>query len=207
MINTDNLNWAALGTTKPLHLPNGSGLLALEEYLTLSLGHKPTESELYTYIQNNHASLNIVGDTRGGNDTIRGGEGNDIIYGQGGNDTIYGGQGNDVINGGTGIDTVIYNVLNNSDAGAGHDIDRWTDFNRAEDVLKFDAGFFLSTVTSSNATNYIKLNFDATAKTVTVSVDRDGTGGAFGDKQLLVLENQTTALTIIDLLNGNHIVF
>jgi len=41
-----------------------------------------------------------------GNDTILGGEGNDVIYGEGGNDIMNGGEGNDVIFMGNGVDTV-----------------------------------------------------------------------------------------------------
>ena len=59
-----------------------------------------------TYNYANANSLNIGGDTRGGDDILNGGAGNDLIFGQGGNDTIDGGAGNNTIYGGTGNDTM-----------------------------------------------------------------------------------------------------
>lgn len=41
-----------------------------------------------------------------GNDTIRGGAGDDIIAGGNGNDDLYGGSGNDLIDGGSGADNI-----------------------------------------------------------------------------------------------------
>ena len=103
-INTDNLDWSKIAGGRPADMPNGSGLTALEKYLELSLGHKPSNADLYDYIKANHADFNVADDTRGGNDMIHGGAGNDIIYGQGGNDILYGDEGDDLIYGGTGDD-------------------------------------------------------------------------------------------------------
>jgi len=64
----------------------------------------------------NARSLNILGDTRGGGDTIDGGAGNDIIFGQGGSDTIMAGAGNDVLFGGTSADTFKWSL--NDQGGA-----------------------------------------------------------------------------------------
>ena len=40
----------------------------------------------------------------GGNDELRGGDGNDFLFGDAGDDELYGGEGNDELRGGTGID-------------------------------------------------------------------------------------------------------
>ncbi|MCX8520282.1 MAG: type I secretion C-terminal target domain-containing protein, partial [Rhodoferax sp.] len=55
-------------------------------------------------------SLNLAGDTRGGNDVLDGGAGNDLLFGQGGNDTLIGGAGNDVLFGGTGTNTFVWKL-------------------------------------------------------------------------------------------------
>jgi Mg-chelatase subunit ChlD len=44
----------------------------------------------------------------GGNDTLIGGNGNDILFGQGGNDTLIGGKGNDILIGGAGNNTFVW---------------------------------------------------------------------------------------------------
>jgi Ca2+-binding RTX toxin-like protein len=41
-----------------------------------------------------------------GNDTIRGGDLDDLLFGNAGNDTIFGGEGKDTITGGAGVDTI-----------------------------------------------------------------------------------------------------
>ncbi|MEZ8797827.1 Ig-like domain-containing protein [Vibrio cyclitrophicus] len=104
-INTDNLPWAENGLIRPDSLPDGSGIDALTSFLTeMSNGIEPSELEVYEYIRDNHEIFNVDGDTRGGDDTIEGGEGRDILYGQGGDDTLIGGLGNDILVGGEGDD-------------------------------------------------------------------------------------------------------
>ncbi|MDH0521415.1 retention module-containing protein [Achromobacter xylosoxidans] len=104
-LNTDGnvLNWASVGG-RPADLVQGSGLKALQVFLEMRDGHAPTNGDLYQYIKDHHADFNLADDPRGGNDTIHGGTGDDIIYGQGGNDTLYGDDGNDIIYGGAGDD-------------------------------------------------------------------------------------------------------
>ncbi|WP_139046593.1 Ig-like domain-containing protein [Vibrio cidicii] len=103
-INTDNLPWEEHNLTKPLDLPNGSGVDALVVFLKAVNGVEPTDLEIYEYVRNNHQLLNSESDKRGGDDVIDGGLGDDILYGQGGNDTLIGGFGNDILTGGEGAD-------------------------------------------------------------------------------------------------------
>ncbi|WP_094841649.1 retention module-containing protein [Bordetella genomosp. 11] len=113
-INTDALN----STQHPAGTHNGQGLQGLLDYLTDTLGHAPTSSDVYNYVSQHSDTLNVGGDTRGGNDTIHGGNGNDTIYGQGGNDTLYGDAGNDTLVGGAGNDTLY--------GGDGSDTFKWS---------------------------------------------------------------------------------
>jgi Ca2+-binding RTX toxin-like protein len=110
-INTDGsvLPWHEVGG-RPDHLPDGSGLKALEVFLQMKNGGTPaTGNDIYDYIKENHADFNVEGDKRGGNDILDGGAGNDILYGQGGNDILIGGAGDDIMFGGEGDDTFVWN--------------------------------------------------------------------------------------------------
>ena len=110
-INTDGdvLPWHEITGGRPSYLPEGSGLKALQEFLTLKNGVVPTSTDLYAYIKDNHQAFNVAGDKRGGNDILDGGAGNDILYGQGGNDILIGGAGDDIMYGGEGDDTFVWN--------------------------------------------------------------------------------------------------
>ncbi|MFM5239961.1 VWA domain-containing protein, partial [Aeromonas veronii] len=114
-INTDHLPWGTAGNpAKPADWVNGKGLDGLTQFLTLKNGYAPSSLELYEYIKGNAKSLDVAGDTRGGNDKLHGGLGDDILFGQGGDDELYGDDGNDILYGGTGNDKL--------DGGAGNDI-------------------------------------------------------------------------------------
>jgi Ca2+-binding RTX toxin-like protein len=62
-------------------------------------------------------------------DSLRGGEGSDVIRGFGGNDRLWGGLGNDVLRGGRGDDVLI--------GGVGQDVLKG---GRGADVFEFAAG-------------------------------------------------------------------
>ncbi|WP_353888367.1 VWA domain-containing protein [Aeromonas veronii] len=114
-INTDHLPWGTAGNpAKPADWVDGKGLDGLTQFLTLKNGYAPSSLELYEYIKGNANSLDVAGDTRGGNDKLQGGLGDDILFGQGGNDELYGNDGKDILYGGTGSDKL--------DGGAGNDI-------------------------------------------------------------------------------------
>jgi Ca2+-binding RTX toxin-like protein len=68
-----------------------------------------------------------------GHDILHGNAGNDTIYGDAGNDTLIGGQGSDILNGGTDADTFVWNAEDFTTSA----VDRVTDFNISEDVLRF----------------------------------------------------------------------
>ncbi|MFM5342961.1 type I secretion C-terminal target domain-containing protein, partial [Aeromonas veronii] len=127
-INTDHLPWGTAGNpTKPADWVNGKGLDGLTQFLTLKNGYAPSSLELYEYIKGNANSLDVAGDTRGGNDTLHGGLGDDILFGQGGNDELYGDDGNDILYGGTGSDK-LYGGLGNDilTGGEGKDFFVWS---------------------------------------------------------------------------------
>ncbi|UTT86005.1 VWA domain-containing protein [Vibrio pelagius] len=125
-INTDNLPWDEKGLVRPDALPDGSGMEALTTFLQMLNGAEPTEMEIYEYVKDNHELFNADSDTRGGDDTVAGGLGNDILYGQGGDDTLIGGLGDDILTGGEGED--IFKWVDMDDGSS----DTITDFSVAD---------------------------------------------------------------------------
>src|SRR5690606_28811234 len=58
VINTDRLPWGSDGNpARPDHLPDGSGLAALEAFLGLRQGMPPTGAQLYDYLKQHHGEL------------------------------------------------------------------------------------------------------------------------------------------------------
>jgi len=147
-INTDNLPWGVDGNpAKPSDLGEGAGMDALTKFLELKNGSAPSNSEVYDYIKANHESLNVDGDTRGGDDTLNGGVGDDILYGQGGEDTLIGGLGNDILTGGEDAD-----IFKWVDMATEHD--RVTDFDRSEND-KLDLADLFSDVSKEEITELL----------------------------------------------------
>src|SRR5690606_3566915 len=69
VINTDRLPWGVDGNpARPDTLPDGSGLAALETFISLRQGAPATQAQLYEYLRQHHGELNLPGDPRGGND-------------------------------------------------------------------------------------------------------------------------------------------
>ncbi|EGU51881.1 putative outer membrane adhesin like protein, partial [Vibrio orientalis CIP 102891 = ATCC 33934] len=151
-INTDNLPWGVDGNpAKPSDLGEGAGMEGLKQFLELKNGTSPSDSELYDYIKANHESLNIDGDTRGGNDTLDGGEGDDILYGQGGTDTLIGGLGNDILTGGEDAD--IFKFVDQGTGVRDGEVDTIKDFTAHED--KIDISELLHTDANDSITTLL----------------------------------------------------
>ncbi|MCZ4294551.1 VWA domain-containing protein, partial [Vibrio sinaloensis] len=151
-INTDNLPWGVDGNpAKPSDLGEGAGMEGLKQFLELKNGTPPSDSELYDYIKANHESLNVDGDTRGGNDTLDGGEGDDILYGQGGTDTLIGGLGNDILTGGEDAD--IFKFIDQGTGVRDGEVDTIKDFTAHED--KIDISELLHTDANDSITTLL----------------------------------------------------
>lgn len=101
--------------------------------------------------------LRIVNGLLDGNDTVKGGAGNDTLWGFAGNDrliggngkdTLYGHAGNDTLTGGKGSDTFVFMV--------GYDQDTVTDFTRTgidQDFIRMDYFLFDDIVYSETGGN------------------------------------------------------
>ncbi|OWT79852.1 hypothetical protein CEY04_00005, partial [Achromobacter sp. HZ28] len=183
-INTDALSW----TGHPAGSHDGQGMQGLVDFLTSTNGHAATNTELYDYIKAHSDDFNVSGDTRGGNDTIRGGTGDDLIYGQGGNDTIIGGQGNDTLYGGAGSDTFKWE-LNDQGTVAKPAVDTVKDFSadtpaNGGDILHL--GGLLQNPADSDLSKYLNFSKDGNNTVLKVSTAGDV---AHGFDQKIILEN------------------
>ncbi|PJI49538.1 MAG: hypothetical protein CTR55_09290 [Pseudomonas sp.] len=177
VINTDQLAWA--GHAAGTH--NGQGFQGLVDYLTATNGTAPTAATISNYIIQHADQLNVAGDTRGGDDILEGGAGNDLMFGQGGNDKLIGGPGDDILYGGTGADEFIW-----KSGDTGHDVIK--DFNIAEhDVLNFADLLQGEAATASSLAHY--LSFSVSAGTTTIGVSPTSNGAV----------TQTVDLANVDL--------
>uniref|UniRef100_UPI0010230F34 Ig-like domain-containing protein n=1 Tax=Vibrio vulnificus TaxID=672 RepID=UPI0010230F34 len=182
-INTDNLPWGVNGNPeKPEGIVDGAGLIGLETFLELKYGSAPSELDIYQFIKDNHDLFDITGDTRGGNDTLDGGLGDDILYGQGGNDILIGGLGDDILTGGEGMD--IFKFIDHGTGVRDGERDTITDFTAGED--KIDLSDLLHTdqndsIDSLLASNEIGLTLNGGHLELTIS---DGSS-----HQTVVIEN------------------
>ncbi|OWP50305.1 tandem-95 repeat protein, partial [Pseudomonas nitroreducens] len=189
-INTDNLPWGVNGNpAKPADMPAGSGVSALSAFLELKNGHAATSDEMYDYIKNNHTLFNVEGDTRGGSDSLYGGEGNDILYGQGGNDFLFGENGNDILIGGTGDDQLTGGKGNDIlTGGAGADLFIWKSGDTGNDTItdfkagegdRIDISDLLPETAHNDILSYLKV--DTATSTLQVSTTGQINSGGAAD--------------------------
>jgi len=123
----------------------------------------------------------------------------DQLTGNGANDALVGGAGNDVLTGGAGSDSFAYRALNE-----GGDI--ITDFTAGIGGDKLDIKDLLVGYdpSASVLANFVQLS--ASGGSTIVSVDADGTGGAFSSTQICTLQGVTGVLLNDLATNGNLIV-
>ncbi len=190
VINTDELPWAENNLIKPDNLPNGSGVTALEKFLEMKNGVAPTDADLYGYIRANHEQFNVAGDTRGGNDTLNGGAGNDILYGQGGNDFLIGGAGDDILYGGTGADTFVWNS-----GDVGNDVIKDFNYNEGDRLSLAD---LLPDASKDNLSEYLR--FDTPTSTLQVSLSGSFDIAGTQPDMAIKLENATMPSDLFDAL-------
>ena len=157
------------------------GAEALRAYVTSATGSTAsvTDEALHQYITNHISEFNgsiattagtLNVSTTGGNDTLLGGEGNDILFGQGGSDTLQGGAGNDILLPGSGSNTMW--------GGTGADTFMWLKGDTGSNVIKdfsvsqgdkLDLSDLLQTATVTNIADYIKADTDSTGTTLSIN--------------------------------------
>ena len=170
-----------------------------------------------------------------GDDAIYGGAGDDILFGNEGNDKLYGGLGNNIFNGGAGNDefhsqsigqdTVIYDLLNKTDATGGHGADTWfgfqqglVDVNKNADIIdvqelltNFDHSNYDHLISNNGdlpgALNYLSqfIKTEKNGNNTVISIDRDGSGSAYSSHVLLTLNNTDT--TLEELVRNQQLLF
>jgi VCBS repeat-containing protein len=189
-INTDNLPWGEKGLVRPDDLPDGSGMEALTTFLQMLNGEEPTDMEIYEYVKGNHELFNADSDTRGGDDTVAGGLGDDILYGQGGDDTLIGGLGDDILTGGEGED--IFSWVDMDDGSS----DTITDFSVA-DGDKLDLSELLADLETDD--------INALLNNIEDSITDNGNGGSAltidkGGESMTIEFNNVTSSELTDYL-------
>ena len=170
-LNTDHLAWSE----NPAGSHDGQGYQALLDFLQAGNGGvAPSVAQVRDYIAEHAIEFNLSGDPRGGDDSLAGGAGNDLLFGQGGADTLIGGMDDDLLIGGSGQDAFVWNT---GEQGADRILD-FTPGGGAGDVL--DLRDLLSGETPDSLADY--LNFAVVdsggALSTLVSVSPSGTGPA-----------------------------
>ena len=119
------------------------------------------------------------------NDEIYAGAGNDTVSGDAGDDVLYGQDGLDQLWGGAGADIFGFEA-----ASAFNDIDTIKDFSVAQgDAIDISDLLFGYDPLTDAITDFV--TFTDNAGNSQMSIDRDGTGGAYGAVQVATIENVT----------------
>jgi T1SS-143 domain-containing protein len=176
----DVLNTDVLSAAVHSGLAAGSGwavFAALESHSVV--GYETwTRADTLTYIQNHQVELAVESGRSGGNDTITGGSGDDVIYGQEGNDIITAGTGSDQIHGGSGNDTINYTTGDGNDVvdgGAGSDTLVISNVGGAAQTFNIGTitgGAEITPITGTNATD-IQVSYNGGASTIRVDEIED----------------------------------
>lgn len=135
----------------------------------------------------------------GNNDVLYGLDGNDYLYAGGGNDTLIGGAGTDTLYGEGGADVFLFEATT-----AFSNVDTIADFSTAQG----DAINIADLLTGYDPLNDAITDFvsvrDNGSNTV-LSVDRDGTGGAYAAQDIVTI-NGVTGLDVADMLLNNNLI-
>ena len=124
-----------------------------------------------------------------------------------------GSQYDDVISGSDGQDSLIFNLLDDSDATGGNGKDTWSDFHVGDvetdvDADKIDVSELISG-SSTDIKDYISVKDDGNGNTI-LSIDRDGseTDTTYNPTELLVLQGVVTTDELLDqLINNGQLLF
>ncbi|MDL2209404.1 type I secretion C-terminal target domain-containing protein [Desulfovibrio sp. OttesenSCG-928-O18] len=134
----------------------------------------------------NGALVKGVTEAEGGNDTLIGGKGDDILFGGAGNDTLIGGKGDDILFGGAGNDTFKWNADDLPGVNETYK-DIITDYTRGEDIID------LSGIKNLIDGDKLEASVVNEGKDLQISFDVDG-----GGTQQIVLEGYATTQSITD---------
>ncbi|MGT8858800.1 BapA/Bap/LapF family large adhesin [Enterobacter sp. 186315] len=188
-------------TLDPYTTSNASASI-VGHYGTLSIGVDGS----YTYTLNNGVSLASMTSKEVFNYTLTGANGQTDTASLTINlaPQITSTNHNDIVTGSAYGDTLIYNVLNtaagNGTGGNGTG-DHWTNFSISQGD-KIDIGDLLVGWNGQTSTLGNYLHVTASGNNTVISIDRDGTGTAYANTNLVTLDNVQT--TFDELVNQHH---
>ncbi len=198
----DTINTDALATAQGLSTNPGAGWQVIE-LLEAGLGTNAAwdRDDTIAYIKANAVAMSDEtvsnGQGRqGGNDTLSGGAGNDIIFGQEGDDVITGGAGNDTLYGGSGDDVFKFVNL------GGEGVDTVKDF-EIGDILDV-SGLLVGYNSVQDSINDFVFKTESGGNT-TIHVNADGVGGLAGATAIATLEG-IVGLNIQQITNDGNAV-
>lgn len=126
-----------------------------------------------------------------GNDTLEGGDGNDLLFGMGGNDQLDGGDGNDLLFGGSGDDYI--------DGGEGRDTIYAGDGN---DIIVYDSNDYL--VSGGSGIDFMVSDDSTLSLTKLLQGTGDGNGPIVDSIEVLITGKDALSLTSIQELADKY---
>lgn len=198
----DTLFTDDLATAQGLSTTPGAGWTVIEQ-LEAGLGNDVSwdRADTIAYIKANavamaEESVSNGQGRQGGNDTLSGGAGNDIIFGQEGDDVITGGAGNDTLYGGSGDDVFKFVNL------GGEGVDAVKDF-EIGDILDV-SGLLVGYNSVQDSIDDFVFKTESGGNT-TIHVNADGVGGLAGATAIATLEG-IVGLNIQQITNDGNAV-
>ena len=126
-----------------------------------------------------------------GNDTLEGGDGNDLLFGMGGNDQLDGGDGNDLLFGGSGDDYI--------DGGEGRDTIYAGDGN---DIIVYDSNDYL--VSGGSGIDFMVSDDSTLSLTKLLQGTGDGNGPIVDSIEVLITGKDALSLTSLEQMAKDY---